>query len=302
MRILRVLLLLLVCALMFTCSDKTVAPGGTVLNITANPQQIAINGSSTLTASGSTNSGTLPDGTVLRFVLETGTGRVQPASVAVSNGVATSKFFASGAEGKATISVISGSASASIDIQVIGDTNEHVFLLANPSSLPSGGGTAELTAQVTDSIGNPLEGPRVLFSTDQGVLKSNGQFVTTDSQGHASDELTTSQTANVKAEVPDVSADPASVTVTVGSTNIECSFTVNPQNPTAGQAVTFTDTTQIEQEQIFSSIWDFGDGKSGSGISVQHTYSAPGTFTVAHVLVDISNNNYTCTTLRLTVQ
>jgi PKD repeat protein len=197
---------------------------------------------------------------------------------------------------------MSGSATASIDIQVIGDTNEHIFLLANPSTLPSGGGTTELTAAVTDSIGNPLQGERVLFSTDQGVLKSNGQFVTTDSQGHASDELTTNQTANVKAEVVDVSADPATVNIPVGSVNIECSFTVNPQNPVAGQAVTFTDTTQIDPQLIFSSIWDFGDGKSGSGVSVQHTYSNPGTFTVAHVLVDVSNNNYTCTNLRLTVQ
>jgi PKD domain-containing protein/Big-like domain-containing protein len=302
MRLIRFVLLLVVCLLVLRCKDSTVAPGGTVLNISANPQQIAINGTSQLTASGSSNSGPLSDGTILRFVLETGTGRVSPASVEVTNGVATSKYFASGAEGKATISVNSGSATASIDIQVIGDTNEHVFLLANPSTLPAGGGTTELTAEVTDSIGNPLEGERVLFSTDQGVLKSNGQFVTTDSQGHASDELTTNKTANVKAEVPDVSADPATLTVPVGSTNIECSFTITPQNPTAGQAVTFTDTTQIDQEQIFSSIWDFGDSNSGSGVSVQHTYSTAGTYTIAHVLIDISSNNYSCTNVRLTVQ
>ena len=103
------------------------------------------------------------------------------------------------------------------------------------------------------------------------------------------------------AEVVDASADPAKLTVSVGSAEIVCSFTVSPQNPTAGAAVTFTDTTEIDPERIFNSIWDFGDGKFTSGISVLHTYSTAGTYRVAHVLVDISSNSYTCTALRLTV-
>jgi len=297
----RFLTALLLCLACLTCKDDSVAPGGTALNITAEPQQIAINGTSVLTGSGTANGAPLPDGTVLRFVLETGTGRITPASAQTTNGVATAKYHASGVEGKATISVVSGSASASIDVEVIGDTNERIFLIANPPDLPGGGGTTELTAVVTDSIGNPLEGERVLFSTTKGVLKSNGQFVTTDAEGHASDELTTSESAEVTADALDVSADPAKLTISVGTQQIDCSFTVTPQNPAAGSAVTFADTTQIDPQRVFNSIWDFGDGKSSSGVTVQHTYGTAGTYTVAHVVVDISGTSYTCTALRLTV-
>jgi hypothetical protein len=293
--------LLLACLPLFTCKEASVAPGGTALNITAEPQQIPINGSSLLTGTGTADGAPLTDGVELRFVLESGTGRITPASAAIKNGVATVRFFASGVEGKAKISVVSGSALATTEIEVIGDTDERIFVIANPADLPPGGGTATLTAAVTDSLGNPRAGDRVLFSTTGGTLKSNGQFVVTDSQGHATDELTTDETAEVTAEVVGASADPAKVTVRVGTANIVCSFTVNPENPVSGVPVTFTDTTEIESERIFNSLWDFGDGTSTSGISVQHTFTAPGTYRVAHVLVDISSNTYTCNTLRLTV-
>jgi hypothetical protein len=292
---------ILVGASLISCKEATVAPGGTVLNITAEPQQIAINGSSVLTGSGTSDGAPLADGTVLRFVLETGSGRITPASATVKNGSATARFFASGAEGKATVSIVSGSATASTDIEVIGDTNERVSLIANPPDLPPGGGTTTLTAVVTDSLGNPREGDRVLFTTTAGALKSSGQFVLTNAQGHASDELTTDRTAEVTAEVVDASADSPKITIPVGTANITCSFTVSPQNPTVGATITFTDTTEIEEERIFNSIWDFGDGTTMSGISVQHTYTAAGTFRVAHVLVDISGNSHSCVSLRLTV-
>jgi|GEM_PF-6644370 len=283
------------------CKEAGVTPNGTVLSLTAQPQQVAILGTSNVTGSGTTNGTPLADGTVLRFVVETGTGRFSPATSETKNGTATVKFLASGVAGKVSISVVSGSSVATTEIEVIGDTNERIFLLANPPDLPAGGGTSALTAVVTDSLGNPLEGDRVLFSTTAGTLKSNGQFVTTDSEGHASDELNTNQTAEVKAEVVDKSADPAKLTIPVGTTSIVCSFTVSPQNPSAGNPVIFTDTTQIDPERIFNSIWDFGDEKSQSGVSVQHTYTSAGTYSIAHVLIDISNNTYPCPTLRLTV-
>jgi PKD repeat protein len=154
---------------------------------------------------------------------------------------------------------------------------------------------------VTDSIGNPRQGDRVLFTTTAGSLKSSGNFVLTDAQGHASDELTTDQTAEVTADAVDASVEPAKITIPVGATEVECSFTVSPQNPSVGTVVTFTDTSEIEPQRIFNSIWDFGDGTTMSGITVQHTYTTAGTFQVAHVIVDISGNSFSCPILRLTV-
>jgi PKD repeat protein len=300
-RIFYIFVLSLFCLSLVRCKDDTVAANGTVLNLTAEPQQVAIHGTSNLTATGTFNGDPLPDGTVLRFILESGTGSIDPSSAETKAGSASVKFEASGVAGKATISVVSGSSTATIDIEVIGDTDERIFLIANPQDLPSGGGTTTLTAAVTDSLGNPLEGERVLFSTTEGNLKSNGQFVTTDSEGHASDELTTNKTAEVTADALDTSAEPAKLTITVGSEIIVCSFSITPENPSVGTQVTFTDTTEIDPQRIFSSIWDFGDGTSRSGVTVQHTYTSAGTFRIAHTLVDVSNNTYTCSTIRLTV-
>lgn len=51
--------------------------------------------------------------------------------------------------------------------------------------------------------------------------------------------------------------------------------------PATGRPVTFTSTsTAASSESITSSVWSFGDGTTGSGASVAHTYSAAGTYTV----------------------
>jgi endonuclease/exonuclease/phosphatase family metal-dependent hydrolase len=51
---------------------------------------------------------------------------------------------------------------------------------------------------------------------------------------------------------------------------------VNPASPvTVGQQVTFS-----ESAGAFCCTWSFGDGKTGSGRSTAHTFTAPGTYTV----------------------
>jgi PKD repeat protein len=57
----------------------------------------------------------------------------------------------------------------------------------------------------------------------------------------------------------------------------ETNFTSNRQVLDAGQSVTFTDASSQAGTDF---AWTFGDGETGTGASVTHTYATPGTYTV----------------------
>jgi PKD repeat protein len=81
-----------------------------------------------------------------------------------------------------------------------------------------------------------------------------------------------------------------SVTVTNG--NPTADFTFNPSAPRAGQQVTFdaSPTQAAPGRTIVSYSWSFGDGGSGSGVSVQHSFAvvggAPTTYNVLLTVTD----------------
>ncbi|MGC9024674.1 MAG: PKD domain-containing protein, partial [Chloroflexia bacterium] len=56
----------------------------------------------------------------------------------------------------------------------------------------------------------------------------------------------------------------------------EASFTYSPISGTAPLTVYFTSTSQYAGNPT----WNFGDGGTGSGPNVNHTYNEPGTYTV----------------------
>jgi PKD repeat protein len=81
-----------------------------------------------------------------------------------------------------------------------------------------------------------------------------------------------------------------SVTVTNG--NPTADFTFNPSAPRAGQQVTFdaSPTLAAPGRTIVSYSWSFGDGGSGTGVSVQHSFAvvggAPTTYNVLLTVTD----------------
>ncbi|HEY3722970.1 MAG TPA: PKD domain-containing protein [Acidimicrobiia bacterium] len=59
------------------------------------------------------------------------------------------------------------------------------------------------------------------------------------------------------------------------------------------RTTTLTSTSTDSDGTIASSAWDFGDNTFGSGATNQHTYSAPGTYTVALTVTDNSGDTNT---------
>ncbi len=74
-------------------------------------------------------------------------------------------------------------------------------------------------------------------------------------------------------------------------------FTVSPSEPTTGEEVTFDGSGSSDPDGTVDSwTWDFGDGATGSGEIVTHTYEAAGTFLVTLAVAD--DDGATATTSR----
>ena len=57
-----------------------------------------------------------------------------------------------------------------------------------------------------------------------------------------------------------------------------------PYDGTVGEAVTFDATGSTGNIESYN--WDFGDGTTGVGPTVDHIYNAPATYTVGLTLVE----------------
>jgi PKD repeat protein len=78
-------------------------------------------------------------------------------------------------------------------------------------------------------------------------------------------------------------------TVTVAaSENPTANFTFSPAGVKVGQSVIFnaSSSTVPPGRSIVEYHWEFGDGGSGSGQIVNHTFGTAGTFTVTLTVVD----------------
>ncbi|MCI0555066.1 MAG: PKD domain-containing protein, partial [Anaerolineae bacterium] len=177
-------------------------------------------------------------------------------------------------------------------ITVADDEEQRIFVSADPSTLPTGGGTSVISAVVTDGSGSPLSGIDVRFTTTEGTLQSGGAPLSTNSNGLVTDVLNTSESATVTATTDD--GFTGETTILAGVGEIVCHLTVSTNTPSVGETVSFFDTSDNPGNQIERYEWNFGDGASAEGKNVQHVYTAAGTFDVVHSVTDSRDNTSIC--------
>lgn len=265
------------------------APQESTITLSTTSSVVQANGTAEIRATVLEKGGTpVQNGTTVSFTTNLGT--LSPSEARTMNGVATVQFVANGQSGTAQIGAISGGAKAeNISLSVGSAAAGRVVVTANPNQIPAGG-TSQITATLTDTNGNPLNGVQVAFSTDAGSLSSS--IATTNFAGQAQVTLSTNRDATVRAIAGAGGSGSAGATgevkVTVSSSP-DLTIATTTTNPTEDQAVTFTVTVGsagTTSESFQSLVVDFGDGTnsgvlSGSSQTVSHVYRSSGTFTVA---------------------
>jgi N-acetylneuraminic acid mutarotase len=85
-------------------------------------------------------------------------------------------------------------------------------------------------------------------------------------------------------------------TMVLGPLPPVASFTISPTAPAAGASVAFDASGSSDPDgTIVIFDWNFGDGVQAYGVSVSHTYAAPGTFTASLAVTDDDGLTHTTT-------
>jgi hypothetical protein len=237
------------------------------------------------TSSSSAGAGTpVQNGTVVTFT--TTIGRVEPSEARTENGQVRVRYFADGQSGTATITAFSGGASGKLENLKVGSAGaERVLLTASPQALSCSGGNSQVSARIEDVSGVGIPGVPVVFSTTRGQL--NPASVSTDASGTATTTLTTSQEADVTANV----AGKTATTKVTLSPRTGISVTPPSGQVAAGTPTSFT-VNVSSTANISNVALDFGDNRSqnlgpiSGSTTVPHTYNTEGTYTVTATASD----------------
>lgn len=302
----RVAIFLLVLSAAAAGCDKLplLAPTNSTITLFAGSTTVQANGSTILTATILESAGTpVQNGTLISFT--TTVGQISPSDARTQNGRVTVTFSGNGQSGEAQIQANSGGAklSAPLTIKVGGAAASRIQLTASPGTVPSTGGSSEITAVVADANGNPLASVQVSFSTTAGTLANAA--ATTDAAGQAKTTLITNREATVTAVAGAAATGTGGTTAPTQSVTVKVKvlpgLTITPPTGTvtAGTPASFTVTaTTSTGATAFRDVTiDFGDGNSRSlgalsgSITVPHTYGSPGTYTVAARGVDVDGDS-----------
>lgn len=278
------------------------APTGATISLSVERSVLPLGGQTTVTAVVTESAGTpVHNGTYVTF--QTTVGSFNPPEAQTQNGVARTTFLAGSSSGTAIVHAFSGGArtgsgnsssgGATIRIGAAAAAGT-ISMSATPTSVSQSGGTVTISALVFDESNNPLPGVNVQFVTGTGTLSPT--TATTDSNGIARTQLTTTQTSVVEAFAGaakgnvrvEVSAAP-SLQIDVPGTAL-----------VAGQPVAITVKTasgnSSAPRQVQTLEVNFGDGTSETRSNVTgdaaftHVYGRAGGYTISARAVDVAGN------------
>jgi adhesin/invasin len=253
----------------------TVAPSSSVLVISAPKTSVDLNGTMTVSAVLTDDTGAaVADGTLMIFTSTLGT--ISPYEAKTSNGRASVTLAAGSVAGTASITATSGSITSNTLSVTVGTVPARIVLSSSIS-----GSVASITATVYDATGAPVPGTPVAFATTAGTLATSS--VSTNTSGQAFTSLYGSADAVVTATATGAST---SIYVLLGSTGvISVNLAVDPEAPTRNEAMTFTATVASSSGStvsVSSYQWVFSDGLTviTSGNTTSRSFSAEGTYSV----------------------
>ncbi len=258
-------------------------------------------------------SATPETGTAPLTVSFDGTGSVPPAGASIvsyswdfgdgNTGIGSTTSHTYTADGTFTASLVVEDSNGGLNAATITITVDPApvddpvaAFTANPNT-----GTAPLTVDFDASTSTPPAGATLIsYSWDFG----DGTTGTGETVSHTYNAAGT-YTAILTVEDSNSNTDTEEANITVEDTPSEdpvAAFTADPVSGTVPLDVSFdaTGSTPPEGETITAYSWDFGDGNTGTGETVSHTYNETGTFTVT-LVVEASNGNTDTETVNVTV-
>ncbi len=208
-----------------------VAPNGTVLTISANPSQIGLNGSSTITVVGRKPDGNpLNPGTEIR--LSTDRGTIDSMVTTGDGGRATATFRGDGRLGAAMITARTGSGDVMVMTTVqVGQAEGDrptVLVSVTPSTVVLGA-EAEITVVARNADGTPVaRGERVTLTTTLGTISPANLTIGANGTATATlDAGSREGTATITAIVGS-SADATAMVMIITDGATAINVTVNP--------------------------------------------------------------------------
>jgi len=190
-------------------------------------------------------------------------------------------------DGDATVTATAGGTDDSLDISLGSQTAPTCNLVVSP--------TSAAVNQTISFADNSEDADSTLNKSnwDFGDGRSSTGFVVTHSYSSSGTFIVT-HTITDSQGLSDTCA-PTVIDVQEGQAPT-CSFAIAPTGDVdVGQQVSFADTSTDPDGTIQSSAWDFGDGKTASGFSTTHTYTAAGSYIVRHTATDDQGISSSCT-------
>src|SRR5207249_1297472 len=163
-----------------------------------------------------------------------------------------------------------------------------------------------LTASFTYSPSSPQAGQLVTFtaSSSGGTAPyaytwsfgdgSSGTGASATHTYNAAGTFNVVLTVNDSGSPQQTTSSQQSITVSSPPPALAASFTYSPSSPQTGQSVSFTGSASGGTSP-YSYSWNLGDGSTGTGSSVTHTYSSAGTYTVILTVQDNGSPQQTVT-------